>query len=300
MLTLKETLDTLKKLGHNPNKSFGQNFLVDKNIVGKTIEISKLTPDDRVIEIGPGLGTLTSAILATGAKLVSIERDTHLLPHLQETFAGNLKTGQFQIINQDATKVDYTQFKSNTTHPLPPPTRRGDIIGANAPLPLVSIWGKTPEYGFKIVANLPYSVATPLLERFLLGLPQSMTLMIQREPAERWAATSGKQFSAISIFLQSAYEGGIAHSVGRKCFFPPPAVDSVIVHYELKRHPVIFPPERQRLVRTLFLNRRKQLRKGAQTSPISKEWFEELLKEGKIKPTVRAEEIELIDWQALT
>ncbi len=265
MLTLKETLDTLKKLGHNPNKSFGQNFLVDKNIVEKSVAIAQLKPGENVVEIGPGLGTLTSALLATGAKLTSIERDTHLLPYLEDTFAGNLKSGQFKIISEDATQVDYAAFGRD----------------------------------YKIVANLPYSVATPLLERFLWGLPRSMTLMVQRELAERYSASSGKAFSAISIFLQSAYEGGIAHYVGRKCFFPPPAVDSVIVHYTLRENPVIFPPEVQRLVRSLFLNRRKQLRKAAEADPRSAGWFQELVASGKIKPTARAEEIHTELWQKL-
>lgn len=268
MLTLRQTIEVLQKLGHNPNKSFGQNFLVDKNIVEKSVSLACLSQADNVVEIGPGLGTLTSAILSTGARLTSIERDTHLLPYLRETFAKETATGQFQIINEDATKVNYSTFCT-----------------------------------FKIVANLPYAVATALLEKFLLGLPVSMTLMVQRELAERWAASSGKAFSAISIFLQSAYEitghAGIAHAVGRKCFFPSPAVDSALVHYTLRPNPITFSFTRQRLIRRLFLNRRKQLRKVAESDAASAQWFNRLVDEKKISPTARAEEISPELWQQL-
>ncbi len=334
MLTLKETIAELQKLGHMPNKSFGQNFLVDKNIVEISVKLANLSAQDHVIEIGPGLGTLTSAILATGVKLTSIERDKHLLPYLRETFSEQIESGQFTIINEDATKVDYGRFNQSPSAPgkehrnqglisMQPTGGCGSVSdnenqkpdtyphGSQGAAPLTTPppalsavalakeEGRGSEGGFKILANLPYAIATPLLEKFLLGQPTSMTLMLQRELAERWAATSGKQFSAISIFLQSAYTGGIAHSVGRKCFFPPPAVDSVLAHYNLKENPVIFSPDRQKLIRFLFLNRRKQLHKAAEMSPVSTAWFATLADEGKIKSTARAEEIPVNLWQKL-
>jgi len=281
MLTFKETIDTLKKLGHEPNRLYGQNFLVDKNIVLKTLQIAKLATGEAVVEVGPGLGTLTSALLEAGARLTSIEKDAHLLPYLRETFPSE-RYPLFTLMHADATEVDYNAFNFSAATPLP-----------------LAPKGK----GFKVVANLPYAVATPLMEKFLLGRPVSMTLMVQRELAERWAAAGGKAFSAFSIFLQSAYDlgkaGGIAHPVGRKCFFPAPKVDSALVHYTLKPKPIVFPPERQRLVRGMFLNRRKQLRKAAEANPVSAAWFGRLLEEGKIKPTARAEEIELALWQRL-
>lgn len=258
MLTLKETLDTLKKLGHNPDKRLGQNFLVDKNIVEKSVALAELTPGERVVEVGPGLGTLTGAILATGAKLTSIERDTRLLEYLNETFPA------LTLLHADATQVDYAQFGE-----------------------------------FKIVANLPYAVSSPLLEKFLAALPQRMVLMVQRELAERYCATAGKHFSGLSIFLQSAYQLKIAHIVSRRCFFPPPRVESCLLVLERRVKPITFATERQKLIRSMFLNRRKQLKKAAEADPASAAWFEKLLSEGKIKPTARAEEIPLEHWQRL-
>lgn len=258
MLTLKETLDTLKTLGHNPDKKLGQNFLVDKNIVEISVSLAELEKDERVVEIGPGLGTLTGAIAATGARLTVIEKDARLLGYLQEHFPA------LEIIHADATQVDYAQF-----------------------------------WAFKIVANLPYAVSSPLLEKFLAALPRRMVVMVQRELAERYCATTGKSFSALSIFLQSAYRLKIAHIVSRRCFFPPPKVESCLLVLERREKPVIFSPERQKLIRSFFLNRRKQLRKAAMENEASRAWWEELVREGKIKETARAEEIPLALWQRL-
>jgi 16S rRNA (adenine1518-N6/adenine1519-N6)-dimethyltransferase len=258
MLTLKETLDTLKLLGHEPNKKLGQNFLIDKNIVAKSVELADLKAGERVVEIGPGLGTLTGAIVSAGGNLTCIEQDTSLLPYLTEKFPS------VHFINDDATQIDYKRF--------------GD---------------------FKIIANLPYAVSSILLEKFLFGLPSQMVLMVQRELAERYCAREGKSFSALSIFLQSAYQLQIAHIVSRKCFLPRPKVESCLLVLKRIEKPIIFSAELQKIIRTLFINRRKQLRKAAEANPISKVWFNKLVEEEKIKETARAEEIYLELWQRL-
>ena len=258
MLTLKETLDTLRTLGHEPRKSYGQNFLVDKNIVQVALRLAELQPGERVVEVGPGLGTLTEAILASGAQLTSIEKDGSFIEYLKNKFP------TLTLIHEDATRVEYGQFGQ-----------------------------------FKIVANLPYAVSSPLLEKFLYALPGRMVLMVQKELAERYCATGGKNFSALSIFLQSAYTLKLAHKVSRSCLFPRPTVDSALLLLERKERPIVFAPERQRMVREMFLNRRKQLKKAAAENEITGAWFERLVEEKKILPTARAEEIGLEAWQRL-
>lgn len=243
---------------------YGQNFLVDKNIVLRSVELGDLKPGEQVVEIGPGLGTLTSALLMKDVKLKVIEKDTHLIPYLNETFPQE-KFTDFEIISADATKVDYRKFAE-----------------------------------FKIVANLPYAISSILLEKFLLALPNRMVLMVQRELAQRYMATRGKHFSALSIFLQSAYKIKIGHTVSHSCFFPRPKVDSCLLVLERLEKPIIFEIEMQKTIRSLFLNRRKQLKKAAAEHELTKEWFEKLVVENKIKATTRAEEIPLGLWQELT
>ena len=167
-----ETRALLERLGHRPRHTLGQNFLVDGNIVRKSLELARVGPGDRVVEIGPGLGTLTAALLAAGAEVWAVERDAALHRHLAASLAPEFP-GRLHLIEGDA--MD---------------------------LPLAGL-----EAGeFKIVANLPYAIATPWLDAVLEGaLPQRMVLMLQREAAQRYTARpGGKSFGAISVFLQSA------------------------------------------------------------------------------------------------
>jgi len=122
---------------------------------------------------------------------------------------------------------------------------------------------------------------------------------VQRELAERYMATRGKEFAGLSIFLQSAYDIRIGISVPPTCFYPAPKVNSCLVVLERKGAPVIFAPERKKLIRSLFLNRRKQLHKQAHINSITAAWFDALVAEGAILPTARAEEIPLEYWQRL-
>jgi 16S rRNA (adenine1518-N6/adenine1519-N6)-dimethyltransferase len=264
MLNKSQTLELLEKLGHNPKHGLGQNFLIDKNIVAKAVRLAELGPDDCVLEVGPGLGTLTEAILATGAKLTSIEMDRSFAGHLREAFANNLAKGQWTPIEADATKVDLSKIKFN-----------------------------------KIVANLPYAVSSVLLASFLEAAPESMTLMVQRELADRYCASSGKHFSALSIFLQSAYSLKIATPVPPTCFFPPPKVQSCLLVLKKLPSPIFFSSERQKLIRGFFQNRRKQLKKAASEDTASAQWFDGLVADGLISETARAEEIPLKLWQKL-
>jgi 16S rRNA (adenine1518-N6/adenine1519-N6)-dimethyltransferase len=264
MLNKAQTLEILTRLGHNPKHTLGQNFLIDKNIVAKAVRLADLSADDRVLEIGPGLGTLTEAILATSASLTSIEMDRGFAGYLRETFADYIARGKWTLIEADATKVELGEIKFN-----------------------------------KVVANLPYAVSSLLLAKFLEAAPERMVLMVQRELADRYCATSGKHFSALSIFLQSAYALKIANPVPPTCFYPPPKVQSCLLLLTRLPSPIFFAPARQKLIRSLFLNRRKQLRKAAAEDAVSQQWFAGLVADGLIAETARAEEIPLAAWQKL-
>ena len=263
-----KTRELLENLAHQPNKKLGQNFLVDGNIVRKSIELAEVTSTDRVVEIGPGLGTLTSAILETGASLWAVERDATLAAHLREVFADP----RFSL-----TEGDCLEFQ------------RAGLQDAEA--------------GFKIVANLPYAVSTPWMEGVLAGpLPSRMVLMLQKEAGDRYAAAHGsKSFGAISIFLQSAYEVAGRHLVAAPCFHPAPKVDSILLRLDLKDDAIRFSTSARECVRRIFTQRRKQL--GAlcrkDPEPAAKEWFESLVASG-LPATVRLEELPLEHWQNLT
>lgn len=227
-LTPSATRDLLAQLGHQPKRFLGQNFLVDGNIVRKSLDLAEVRAGDTVIEIGPGLGTLTSALLEAGAEVWAVEKDRTLHQHLTETLVPRYATS-FHLLEGDAVE-----------HPL------AGFAGGKA---------------FKIVANLPYAIATPWLDEVLGGpLPDRMVLMLQQEAAQRYAAQPGsKAFGAISIFLQSAYASAPGHKVEPGCFFPRPDIDSYLLHLVRRPEPYLFGAETKALIRACFQQRRKQI-----------------------------------------
>lgn len=269
-LSPSQTRDLLAKLGHHPNKKLGQNFLVDGNIARKSIELAALKSGDAVVEVGPGLGTLSEAILDNGAKLWAVERDPQLAAHLRATLVED--SPRFHLTEGDC-----------LYHPL-------------AGLP------EDRKNAFKIVANLPYAVSTPWMEAVLSGpLPDTMVLMLQKEAVDRYAAKHGsKNFGAISIFLQSAYNIRGKHPVSAACFYPAPKVDSALLCLKRKKDAIRFSEKARACVRRIFTQRRKQLgalcRKEAE--PAAQAWFARLL-EQDISHTVRPEELPLEHWQTL-
>jgi 16S rRNA (adenine1518-N6/adenine1519-N6)-dimethyltransferase len=270
-LSPKQTRALLDELAHFPNKKLGQNFLVDGNIVRKSIEIAEIDETSHVVEIGPGLGTLTRAILGTGATVWAVERDSTLAEHLRK-------------------------------HVVPEQSRLHLIEGDCLDHPLAGVPQQQAEDGYKIVANLPYAISTPWMEAVISGpLPQRMVLMLQKEAADRYIASHGsKTFGAISIFLQSVYTAHSKHPVSAKCFHPAPKVDSTLLRLDLKEDAVHFSKPARECIRRIFTQRRKQL--GAlckrDSSPQAHEWFQSLLELG-VKPTIRPEELEIKYWQIL-
>jgi 16S rRNA (adenine1518-N6/adenine1519-N6)-dimethyltransferase len=267
-LTPTETRELLARLGHAPKRFLGQNFLVDGNIVRKSLELAQVAPGDAVVEIGPGLGTLTGALLEAGAEVWAVE----MRPHAPRPPRGGPR-GEV---------------------PGGPPPRRGDA----AQMPLAGI---PPERAprCKVVANLPYAISTPWMDAVLSGpLPSRMVLMLQREAADRYGAAPGtKSFGAISIFLQAAYDTAPGHRVSAACFHPRPDVDSALLHLVRKAQPFVFTPADKVLIRRCFQQRRKQI--GAVIREIipdrEREWRELLGSEGLLS-TVRAEAIPVSTW----
>ncbi len=267
-LTPTETRDLLARLGHAPKRFLGQNFLVDGNIVRKSLELARISAGDAVVEIGPGLGTLTGALLEAGAEVWAVERDRTLHAHLAESLAPRFP-GTLHLVEGDAVEL-----------PL-------------AGLPVERAAGS------KVVANLPYAISTPWMDAVLSGpLPSRMVLMLQREAADRYAAVPGtRNFGAISIFLQAAYDTAPGHRVSSTCFHPRPDVDSTLLHLVRKTAPHVFPLEHKILIRRCFQQRRKQVCAviRARRPGLEKDW-RELLTSAGFLTSVRAEAIPVAIW----
>lgn len=267
-LTPTETRELLARLGHTPKRFLGQNFLVDGNIVRKSIELAAVAPSDAVVEIGPGLGTLTGALLEAGAEVWAVERDRQLHAYLGEDLA--------------------VRFP-RTLH-----LTEGDAVE----LPLAGLPAGRAD-AFKVVANLPYAISSPWMDAVLSGpLPSRMVLMLQREAADRYAAVPGtRNYGAISIFLQAAYRIGPGHKVGANCFHPRPDVDSSLMNLVRREAPFVFTPLQKSAVRRCFQQRRKQV--GAvlrELAGADHGALMELLAGEGYSPTARAEAIPFAVW----
>ncbi|MEO5959634.1 MAG: 16S rRNA (adenine(1518)-N(6)/adenine(1519)-N(6))-dimethyltransferase RsmA [Opitutaceae bacterium] len=263
------TRDLLAKLGHSPKRFLGQNFLVDGNIVRKSLELAAIRPGDTVVEIGPGLGTLTTALLEAGAHVWAVEKDRTLHAHLA---AEVLPRFDGRLHLQEADAVDF---------------------------PLAGLAPAAPASDFKIVANLPYAIATPWLDAVLAGpLPSRMVLMVQQEAAQRYAAQPGsKTFGAISVFLQAAYQLQPGHKVAAACFFPRPDIESYLLHAVRQPAPFVFPAPAKALIRACFQQRRKQI--GALLRahlPQHEPECRELLRRADLSEKTRPEAIPVAWW----
>ncbi len=265
------TRELLARLGHTPKRFLGQNFLVDGNIVRKSLELADVSAGDTVVEIGPGLGTLTRALLAAGACVWAVEKDAALYAHL----AGSL-----------------AQEFPATLHLM-----EGDAVEH----PLAGLAPSDPN--FKIVANLPYAISTPWMDAVLSGtLPSRMVLMLQLEAAQRYVAQPGsKQFGGISIFLQSAFEPAPGHRVSGSCFHPRPDVDSCLLHLVRRTEPFVFRAGTKALIRACFQQRRKQIRPllRGKLPDDGAAWLDKLTSLTGLGPNARPEEIPVAAWQAI-
>lgn len=273
ILTLTETRNLLRKIGHRPKKKLGQNFLIDGNIVKKSLRLAEIRRNDIVIEVGPGLGTLTSALLEAGATVFAVEYDPTLARYLKNTLKPAF-LDQLNLRLDDAVKCPLGEFHWDRSSNSDP--------------------------SFKVVANLPYAITTPWLDSLLSGpLPDQMVLLLQKEAAERIVASTGtRKFSAISILFQSAFERISSHKIAPQCFFPKPAVESVLLKFVKREKPHIFTQPSRSALRTIFSQRRKQIRSICWSRPNLKPWLQLLIQNG-ISPRARPEDIPLTLWQDL-
>lgn len=264
-LSPSETRRLLAELEHRPRKPLGQNFLIDGNIVRKSLQLAGVQPGDRILEIGPGLGTLTEALLEAGAEVHAVELDRRLAGYLRETLQPRFPEA-FHLLEADAVE-----------HP------RGSL-----PASVES---------FKVVANLPYAITTPWIERMLAApLPRTLVLMMQKEAADRLTASPGsKAFGAVSIFLSAAYQRAGLHRVSRSCFHPVPGVDSQLLHLERRPTPFLFSLPARAAIRGLFTQRRKQIGHLLQGDAPLQPWLE-ILPRFNCSRTSRPENIPLEVW----
>lgn len=269
-LTLAATRELLATLGHDPRRWLGQNFLVDPNIVRKSVELAAVAPGDRVVEIGPGLGTLTGELLAAGAEVWAVEKDTVLAAHLRATHGANPR---FHLTEGDA--VD---------------------------LPLAGL--PHPERGFKVVANLPYAISSHWMEAVCLGPhPERLVLMLQREAAERLTAEVGTgHWSALTIQVDLAFARAGLHAVPPRCFHPAPKVDSCLLSLERRPDAARLSDKARRVARALFTQRRKQV--GSSSRRLFPDdagvaaWVVGLARHG-LDAQVRPEDIPSVVWREL-
>ncbi|MFA5190669.1 MAG: 16S rRNA (adenine(1518)-N(6)/adenine(1519)-N(6))-dimethyltransferase RsmA [Verrucomicrobiia bacterium] len=271
-MTPTETRAALERLALQPSKAMGQNFLVDRNIAYLIVDAAGLHSEDTVLEIGPGLGALTELMLEHVARVVAVEKDGRLCEFLRERFG---QRQQLQLIHADALEFDFV--------PVAP---------------------------FKVVANLPYAVATPLLQRLVdsPARPRRMVLTVQREVADRLVAKPRtKDYGALTLFTQLYYEVRREHIISPRCFIPPPAIDSAVVSLRLAPHPLLEPAFEapfKEYVRAGFGQRRKMLRgvlpKSTTRVAVTVDQVEAALKRVGVLPTARGEELSLAQWLLLT
>ncbi len=274
-LTPTQTRNLLAQLGIVPRRNLGQNFLVDGNLVRKSLELSRLQPGDVVVEVGPGLGTLSEAMLEAGAEVFAVEVDRHLDQNLRLTLAPRFPE-KFHLLEGDAVE-----------HPR-----------AGLPLDHPAVVNGT----FKVVANLPYSICTPWLDALLSGpLPDRLVLMLQKEAAERFTAGPGTaDRSAISIFTEAALTRADTHTVSRKCFYPEPKVDSMLLGLTRRPDAHAFSPAAKKIIREFFTQRRKQLGALVRRTEDAKlaQWLEKFPLLG-LDLRARPEEVPLAAWLEL-
>ena len=259
--------DMMEKHDLRPSKSLGQNFVVDPNTILKIIRAANIEKGEQILEIGPGLGSLTSQLSAT-SKVVAIELDRYLVPALEEVLDHFGKRENVEIVQEDAMKIDWQEFFAQ---------RQG-------------VW--------KMVANLPYNIATPLLVTLLENAPeiQAIYVMVQLEVGERFAASpKSKAYGIPSVKAQYWAETKVLGKVSPNVFLPVPKVDSAILQIIRKSS----PPEVNyanfsRLIQTAFQHRRKMIRKSLNTLvPLAN------FSIAAVSPQARPEELSVTDWVKL-
>lgn len=272
-----ETIQILQKHDFHFRKKFGQNFLIDTHVLEKIVEAAGVQNGDFILEIGPGIGTLTQYLCEGAGRVLAVEIDPNLIPILKETLAGY---DNVEIVHGDILKQDIQAI--------------ADRYNGGRPI--------------KVVANLPYYITTPIImELFESHVPlANVTVMVQREVAERMQAGPGtKAYGALSLAVQYYAAPYLAANVPPNCFMPRPSVGSAVIRLDcLGRTPVEVRDERLmfRLIRASFNQRRKTLLNGLVNGGVlklSKEEVAAAIRAAGLDPDVRGEKLGLAEFAAL-
>ena len=265
------TIETIKKYEFAFQKKFGQNFLIDAHVINKIISAADITKDDCVLEIGPGIGTMTQYLAESAGQVVAVEIDKNLLPILDNV----------TIINDDILKVDINKI----------------VEERNGGRPI------------KVVANLPYYITTPIIMGlFEKHVPLlSVTVMVQKEVADRMQVGPGtKDYGALSLAVQYYAEPYIVANVPPNCFIPRPGVGSAVIRLNRYQEPPVKVKDEQlmfRLIRASFNQRRKTLQNGIANSgelSFAKEQIAKALESLGISANIRGESLSLAEFAALS
>ena len=271
-MTLK---DTLSKYDFKFKKKFGQNFISDPHLLQKIASAAEITSDDIVVEIGPGAGTLTRELAKEARAVIAIEIDPELIPIIEENMAD---CDNFYLLCADALTIDLDALVAEKT-------------GSMAP--------------YKIVANLPYYITTPLVMHFLeQGFHISrIVIMVQKEVAQRFQAAPGtKEYGAVTVALNYYGQVSLAFIVSRHLFTPQPEVDSAVIDiriYDQKPYTAQDPDMFRRLIKAAFSQRRKTLHNAIKTAGIQPENMAQALKDCDIDPNRRGETLSVAEFVAL-
>lgn len=272
MNLIKETKFVMNKYNIIANKNYGQNFLIDENIVENIIATAEISKEDLIIEIGPGLGTLTSSLLDKAGKVICIELDSKMIDILTDRFS---LYDNFELIHNDVLKVNLQEIiKTNLEN-----------LSLNSA---------------KVVANLPYYITTPIIMKLLedrLNL-ESITVMVQKEVAERLTQTPGaKETGAITYSINYYTNPKLVIEVPNSSFIPSPKVDSAVIKLNVLQNPKVKVKNEKlffRIIKSAFMQKRKTLLNSLSNSNIeSKEYLERMLNDLNIDLKIRGEKLTL-------
>ena len=272
------TIAVLQKYNFSFQKKFGQNFLIDTHVLDKIIRSAEITKDDFVLEIGPGIGTMTQYLACAAREVVAVEIDKALIPILEDTLSGY---DNVTVINEDVLKLDIVKLAQEKNGGKP----------------------------IKVVANLPYYITTPIIMGlFESHVPvQSITVMVQKEVADRMQVGPGtKDYGALSLAVQYYAKPYIAANVPPNCFMPRPKVGSAVIRLECHEEPPVQVKDEKlmfRIIRASFNQRRKTLANGLKNSPeisLSREGIEQAIAELGKGASVRGEALNLEEFATLS
>ena len=274
----KRTIEVLQKYDFVFQKKFGQNFLIDTHVLDKIISAAEITKEDFVLEIGPGIGTMTQYLACAAREVVAVEIDKALIPILEDTLQDY---SNVTVLNEDILKVDIKKLadEHNNGNPI------------------------------KVVANLPYYITTPIIMGLFEGdVPiESITVMVQKEVADRMQVGPGtKEYGALSLAVQYYAEPYIVANVPPNCFMPRPKVGSAVIRLIKHAEPPVEVSDTKlmfRIIRASFNQRRKTLANGLNNSPelsFGKEEIQRAIKACGFPEGIRGEALTLEEFAALT